>query len=164
MRKVITTFATIAAMSLTAFAQDSITVKKYVDEMTEDITYMTNADALASTDNRTGFKLMVMITDDLKPGTIIVTTYGMGSKCNKDNILILKFKDGEKIKLKSWNKFSCKTAYFSYPKDAATIAKLNSTEIEKAYFMNGDSYESGTFPLTNPRYFIQLDNSLQGLK
>ena len=90
--------------------------------------------------------------------TLIVTPYKLGS-CNENNTLIIKFVDGSKVKLSSWNKFDCDNTYFDLTNSLES--KFKTVEVEKIYYQNGRTYDSGTFPLENPRYFIQLYKGLK---
>lgn len=138
---------------------DSVIVSRITDDMTDEIDFECNVTFLCSNDGKKGIQIQPYY-DGKELKTFIVNTYKMGSECNKNSTLIIKFVDGTKIKLSSWNKFSCTEAYFS---PRIHHEKLSTLEIEKVYFMNGSSYESGVFPPYNKRYFIQYFKGLKKL-
>jgi len=158
MKSILLTFA-LVAVSLASFAQsDTVKVYTYVEEMTEKSYIMTTVDLIATENGTKGIKIMANISNAKELTSFIISQYDMGSACNENNTLIIKFIDGSKIKILSYNQFSCKNSYFSVPFTA--VEQLKTLEIEKIYYQNGDSYESGIFPVNNPRYFIQLYKGL----
>jgi hypothetical protein len=157
MRKTITTIAAVLA-SFVSFGQaDSVTVKTTVDEMTDKVYVLPSSDLIATSDGISGIKIMPCMNSE-RVTMFIVMQYSLGSACNEDNTLIIKFTDGTKIKMKSWNDFDCETAYFS--PSTTDDEKLKTLDIEKIYYQNGRSFQSGTFPVENSRYFIQLYKGL----
>jgi hypothetical protein len=154
--------ATLVLGMSVAFGQnDSVTVYKYTDEMTDDSFWMTSIRcfAISETDQNKGLIIDLSISNNATSiKSIIVFAYKLGS-CNENNTLIFKFVDGSKIKLRSWNKFSCKNSYFNVT--SALADKLKNVEVEKIYYQNGRTYDSGTFPIDNPRYFIQVYRGLK---
>jgi len=157
--KVLTLTFALVAVSLVSFAQsDTVKVYTYVEEMTEKSYIMTTVDLIATENGTKGIKIMANISNAKELTSFIISQYDMGSACNENNTLIIKFIDGSKIKILSYNQFSCKNSYFRVPFTA--VEQLKTLEIEKIYYQNGDSYESGTFPVNNPRYFIQLYKGL----
>lgn len=158
MKNIIVTLATVLISVLGVNAQtDSVTVVKTVNEMTDKVSYNASFVLLATNDGEKGLRIRPYLADK-KLSNFMVYTYMMGSKCNKDNTLIIKFSDDTKIKLSSWNEFDCKNSYFKVTPEL--LVKLKTLEIEKIYFLNGDSYESGTFKVEDKRYFIQLIKGL----
>lgn len=153
------TIALLLSFNLAA-QSDSIIVSVVVDEMTDKEYYLTSKDLLATNDNIKGVSIMV-ITNNKVMSSFAVKSYSMGSKCNENSTLIFLYSDGTKTKLKSWNKYSCKTSYFT--PTAEMITKLKTLEVEKIYFQNGTSLESGTFIITEKRYFIQVLIGLENL-
>jgi len=137
---------------------DSVTVTKEVDDMTDKVYWFASHRLIAANEERNkGFNISPSIRGN-SITDFIVTSANMGS-CNENNTLIIKFIDGSKIRLKSWNDFSCENSYFKV--SYSLTSKLKTTEIDKIYYQNGRTYDSGTFPVTRPRYFIQLYKSLK---
>ena len=158
MKKLITTIA-LVAVSLVSFAQsDSVTVSREVDDMTDKVSWYANVILVAANEGKTkGITIQPSIANGSSINTLIVSPVGLGN-CNEDNTLIIKFVDGSKVKLSSWNKFDCEVAYFA--PTSALVTKLKAVEIDKIYFQNGRTFDSGTFPVSRPRYFIQLYKGL----
>ena len=137
---------------------DSITVTKEVDDMTDKVYWFASHKLIAANKERTkGFNISPSIRGN-SITDFIVTSANMGS-CNENNTLIIRFVDGSKVKINSWNDFSCKNSYFKTT--SLLTRKLKTIEIDKIYYQNGRTYDSGTFPVTRPRYFIQLYKSLK---
>lgn len=161
MKNIIVTLAAVVVSVLGVNAQtDSVTVTKHTDEMTDKVYLFPSATlfAIDKYDKKKRLIIRPSINVSTKELSLIVEPYKLGL-CNENNTLIFKFSDGTKIKLKSWNSFDCKNSYFEITKKLKN--KLRTLEIEKVYYMNGYSYESGTFPVDNKRYFIQLYKSLK---
>jgi hypothetical protein len=166
MKKVLVTIALSVASLTSLTAQkstqlnsiDSVTVTKEVNEMTDKTYWFASHNLIGANEQRTkGINIQPSIRGK-KISDLIVEPVGLGS-CNENNTLIIKFVDGSKATLKSWNEFDCKNSYFNIPIDL--IKKLKTIEISKVYFQNGRTYDSGTFPVTRPRYFIQLYKGLK---
>jgi len=157
MKKVALVFA-LTVVSLVSFSQsDSVIVKKSVNEMTDEVRWVTNFRLVAANQELTrGFTIQPII-DGGAVVDLIVSSVGMGN-CNDNNTLIIKFVDGSKVKLKSWNQFNCEESYFTPTNEL--VSKLKTLELDKMYFQNGYTFDSGTFPVDNPRYFIQLFKGL----
>ena len=154
MKRIITT-AFIMAMAMSSFAQLKINESK--DEMTDKVSYSPSEVLVCARTNKFGFKIRPNITikkDNKVVEDLIITMVGL-ERCNDKNTMIILFEDGEKLTLKSWNKFNCKgTAYFRL--GISTIDKLKSTEITKIRLTNGRSYKSYTYEMVYKNYFIEL--------
>lgn len=145
MKKVILVL-TVIATALNVNAQGEI--KKQVDEMTDKVSYSIE-DQLLLLDNAEdkGFVIdpyIKKVKNKLIVYNLIVQTAGLES-CNEDNTLIFLFENGDKLLMKSWNKFNCKSvAYFDVTPEMKK--KLSTNTIEKIRFTNGYShkYYTGT--------------------
>ena len=98
-----------------------------------------------------------------KDGTFSFITaqlIGLGN-CVEDSEMIILFENEEKISISSWNKFNCKgNAYFSLTKKEEQM--LKSLPIKTIRVRNGETYKTVTSSdFSNPRYFIQLFNSIE---
>lgn len=150
----------LVAVNLVSFAQsDSVIVKRVVHEMTDEVYWSTNFRLVAANQELTrGFTVQPIIDKGTYIIDLIVKPVGLGN-CNENNVLIIKFVDGIKVKLKSWSDFDCTVAYFT-PTNYL-VSKLKVVEVDKMYFQNGHTLDSGTFPVDNPKYFIQLYKGLK---
>mgnify|MGYP003657759163 CR=1 FL=1 len=161
MKQLLILAAIVLGISVAFGQKDSVKVFKYVNDMTDKSYWMTSIScfAVSETDENKGLIIDPSITSDAKSvRAFIVTSYKLGN-CNENNTLIFKFNDGSKVKLRSWNEFSCKNSYFNVT--GVLADKLKNVEVEKIYYQNGRTYDSGTFPLDNPRYFIQIYKGLK---
>jgi len=146
--------------SLTSKAQ--VNVETVVDEMTDKVSYYASERFICADESMTkGCAIDPSFSESKgvkEVKHLIVTMVGLGN-CNENNELIILFDNGEKITLKSWNKFNCKgNAYFSITN--TTTEKLKTNPISKVRITNGDSYKSYTSEITYKNYFIDLYNNL----
>jgi hypothetical protein len=149
--------------------KDSIYLNKLVDDMGGKSYIMTNRSiVLASDNNKQGFRLDCNIKDDFSMGDFIVTSVGIGS-CSENDEMIILFEDGSKITKKSWKDFNCEgLSYFNI--SSSDIKSLRTLKISKIRMTNGRSYESftGEIEAKDKRYFQQLfyalDNKLVTIK
>lgn len=155
------TLITLALITLNLSAQsDSVIVHNTTHEMTGKILTKVSEPFIASTDGERGVSLTMFFENNQLTG-LTAYTYLMGVRCNENNIMIFKFSDGSKITLKSWNDFSCKNSYFDTTQEL--ITKFKTLELDKVYFMNGDSGIDGTFTISQKRYFIQIMKGTKAL-
>ena len=77
------------------------------------------------------------------------------SGCNENDELIFLFESGERLAIRSWNKFNCEgKAYYSLDKEQINL--LNSNKISKIRFTSGKSFDSVTGEPSMSDYFIKL--------
>ena len=162
MRKLVLVLAVTLSSFTNLMAQkDSVTVVDYVDEMTDEKYLFASRDLFVIDEEDTNKGIIITPGINVLNHKVrfIIETFKLGG-CNENNILIIKFIDGSKFKMKSYNEFNCKgVTYFSTRNEM--IIKLKNIEIDKIYYQNGRTYESGTFPISDKRYFIQLYKGLK---
>jgi len=157
MKKLTLTLSTVL-ITLSSFAQ--LTIIELKDEMTDKVYYSTSV-GLKCIGGAEGFRIDPNIT--VKNGKkiakdLIIGMAGLGN-CNENNTLIFLFDNGEKLTLKSWNKFNCKgTSYFSI--GTKNIETLKASPISKIRLTNGSTYKSYTHEVEQKNYFIELFNLL----
>lgn len=153
---------------MAAFGQTTITVTKQVDEMTDKVYYFPSRVLIASIDGGAGVSIDPFIRNKggkLDITSLMVTNYRLGA-CVENSDFIIKFTDGTKIKMTSWNDFNCDPISYFNPSISDKDA-LKSKKIEKVYFENGNTHESGTYTLYEDcpsDYFIQVFKSLDNIK
>lgn len=138
--------------------KDTVVIVKDFNEMTERTSYTTKQNFFATNNGSKGVQIVPSFGES---GIFLlnVFTHEMGSVCNEQNTLILKFADGTKDYLRPYGKFNCDYAVFYV--EPEVLEKLETLEIEKVYFKNGSSLESGTFKVQQARFFIQLTQGIQ---
>lgn len=137
--------------------KDSIYVKKIIDEMANKTYLLPSRMMILANENRTiGIKLDCLINDDFTTDNLIITTVGVGT-CSENDEMIILFENGEKITKTAWNKFNCKG--LSYIKlNSSDIKILRTQKLSKIRMTNGRTFESftGTVEKDDKRYFMQL--------
>ena len=156
-------------ITLFSFSQ-KITYK--VNDMTDKYSYTfhTSVDSTScfvSEDNITGFVMSVGFREDankklatsLTFNTIYVYFSIKGMECVEHGNLIIKFVDGTKITLNSFNDFNCKNYFFFsvIPKEKLI---LSSTPIDKIMLFDFRSGITYTFSPDNPKFFIELNQAI----
>lgn len=161
----------LAFLSTSCFSQSDSTkqiktdtsyyITKMVDDMTDKVYYYSRLRLVLANDEKTkGFNMELNM--DGKSGNgisitgISVKMVNIGSCC-ENNTLIIMFEGGDKISLKSWNKFNCEgNAYFSLSKK--DIELLSNKRIAKVRVENGRTYDSFTkdVPEEKQDYFVQV--------
>lgn len=135
MKKTILIF--MSALTLSASAQDSATVKK--DDMTGEYLASAPRSIICMSDDREkGFKLFMGVDYEknrLKYSGVICLSYNIGSCVEHDNLIFL-FEDGTNYTTpSSWNDFNCKGySYFDFK--GKDMMKLNK-RIKAIRFTNG---------------------------
>ena len=169
MRKLLFLMSAMLVLTLSSFGQ-KITYK--VDDMTDEYSYTfhTSVDSSAcfvSEDNKTGFVISVGFREDLGKKLSTSLTFNViyvhfaikGMDCVENGNLIIKFIDGTKIILNSFNDFNCKDYFFFsvLPKQKLI---LSSTPIDKIMLSDNRSGVSYTFSPDNPKFFIELNSAI----
>tara|TARA_R110000824_G_scaffold332891_1_gene519473 strand:+ start:1190 stop:1678 length:489 start_codon:yes stop_codon:yes gene_type:complete len=155
MKKTITTVLMLV-IAISSFAQ--LKINKTVDEMTDKESYLTNERFLATNPEKNkgcAIDMVIDVVNNVKISNyMFVQMIGIES-CNENNILIMLFENGEKLSIKSWNKFNCKgNAYFSLSKENVNMLKTNI--LDKVRITNGYSHNSYTAEIDYKTYFIEF--------
>ena len=133
-------------------------------------TFHTSVDSTScfvSEDNITGFVMSVGFREDankklatsLTFNTIYVQFSVKGMECVQYGNLIIKFTDGTKIIIRSYNDFNCKNYFFFsvVPKDKLILSSLPIDKIMLTDLSTGVSY---TFSPDNSKFFIELNQAI----
>jgi hypothetical protein len=102
-----------------------------------------------------GFSLMPVFKPKKSKIDIVVTMYkDRRTVCCENGFMVIKFKDGTKIKLKSWREFNCDGEFYfwitNYKKE------LSTKPIDKIMVENGRDFTDETHFIVNPNYFIEF--------
>lgn len=150
----------ILAMTINSFAQ--VKIKKHVDEMTDEVDYMTSERFFAANDALTkgcAIDMVINSNDGVKESTFFLAKMVGLESCNEDNTIIFLFENGKKFSLESFNKFNCKgTAYFRLSE--SNIKLLKTLPISKVRIKNGRSLKNYTSEIKYKTYFIEFYNEL----
>jgi hypothetical protein len=160
MKKVLLSLA--LAMSVGTFAQstnvqevsDSVYIINEVDEMSGKKYSSVNLNLVVYNESKTkGFKITPYVKENNVKMLVIKAVNFSG--CNENDELIFLFENGERLVMKSWNKFNCEgKAYYNLDKDQINL--LNSNKITKIRFTSGKSYDNVTGEPSMADYFIKL--------
>jgi hypothetical protein len=151
-------------MLMGSMVSAQIQIKKIIDEMTNDVDYMTSENfVLINKSEGKGLTITPHITPALNV-QLILKSVNIGN-CVEKGELIIMFQDSSKINLKSWNKFNCEN-YSYFKLDDETKSKLSESKIIKMRFTNGRTYDSLTGDVleADQKYFMQFFESLNLLK
>lgn len=162
MKKIIFTLTLLMSFNLLSQSKtlDSSFVYYWEDELEGTKYFTPNYDMIVANSEKTeGAKLSCHINSKGNLSFLTAKLIGLGN-CVEDNELIVLFTNGDKFTLKSWNDFNCKgNAYFYVTKGQREM--LSTLPMKTIRVRNGDSYKSVTSSeFGNPRYFIQLFNSI----
>ena len=147
-----------------AFATSNaqVGILKVVDSMDDSVTYLPSSKfVVTNPEQNKGFGIQSLINKSITGiSMLIVTPIGIGN-CNENNTLIFKFKNGDRITVKSWNKFDCDVSYFTVTKKL--YRALISDKVVKIKFQNGYTHDSLTAEVNeeDQTYFIELDEALK---
>ena len=152
----------ILTMSITMFAlfinaqevSDSIYIINEVDEMSGKKYSSVNLNLVVYNEVKTkGFKITPFIKEN-KVAMLAIKAVNF-SGCNENDELIFLFESGERLVIRSWNKFNCEgKAYYNLDKEQINL--LNSNKISKIRFTSGKSFDSVTGEPSMSDYFIKL--------
>lgn len=146
-------------------SQDSVYIKKIVDDMTDNVYYLPSRMLVVyDEDRKSAVKIDIAITERLTPSGLIGKLVNLGNCSEKDELIIM-FRDSSKMKVVSWNKFNCEgTAYFSPLGDDWT--KLRTMKIIKLMIRNGRTFETLVEPIEkrNQDYFLQTFYAIDNKK
>ena len=169
LKNVLFLMSAMLVLTLSSFGQ-KITYK--VNDMTDQYSYTfhTSIDSIAcyvSEDNRTGFYLVPSFRENLGKklstsltfNTLYVSFAIKGMDCVENGNLIIKFTDGTKIILNSFNDFNCK-GYFFFSVLPKQKLILSSTTIDKIMLNDNRSGLTYTFSPDNPKFFIELNSAI----
>jgi len=164
MKKILLLLTMVLAFNLLN-AQD---LTKTTDSMSEQTYWSVSNPPLYETLDGKWFYLDVYFgKDDINeygvPKITMLTAKIVGLECVENVETILLFDNGEKIKLKSWNKFNCKgNAYFNLSEDE--LNKVLTLPLKTVRVTNGRNYKSFTIDCKSPEHFVkvkgQMDNGL----
>lgn len=141
-------------------------IVKLLDDMTDKVYYMPSSNFVLANEKKTqGFKLDFFIKgnsdDEIEATGLSIIMVDIGSCC-ENNVIIILLEGGEKISLKSWNKFNCEgKAYFKIGKDE--VESLSKNKAIKIRVENGRTHDSFTkeVPEKNQDYFIQVIRAIK---
>ena len=152
----------VLAVSMGTFAQstntqevsDSVYIINEVDEMSGKKYTVVNKNLVVFNEGATkGFSITPFVKNN-KVEMLVIKAVNFNG-CNENDELIFLFENGERLVMKSWNKFNCEgKAYYSL--DKTQINLLNSNRISKIRFTSGKSYDNVTGEPSMSDYFIKL--------
>lgn len=143
------------------------------NDMTDEIYYMFfdsngKSGLLVSEDGVEGLRLRVFfreggqtkLLDNITPQTIFAEMIVQGINCVEDGFLIIRFENGERIRISNSKGFCCDASFY-FNILPSYLDLLLSERIDMIMIRDGRSHRSYTHTPDNPDFFVELGQALK---